>query len=812
MSATVIKDFLVAIGFKSDSTGAKKMNDELVSVENRVKLLQQAFIGMATSIVGAVAKTSGEMEKLYYSSQRIGASAGNIRAFQGAISQMGGSAEGAMQSMEALAQKIRQSPGMEKMVQGIGVATREANGEMRDQVEMYKDFHKQLSGMDYYRANAYGNAFGWDENTLMVIRDPAFAKNLDKYQALQKSMGMNDDLAKSGKEFATEWRDLMMMSKALAEVIIMTAGEALIPVFKAINSGLQAAIKWFGNLDPGIKKFLATALKIGTLIVVFGGLFGAISKLARVLPILRGLIFLIRGLSLAFFMSPIGIVLALAAAIALLWNDYQVWKEGGKSLIDWKEWEPAITELVGALTTIKDLFSDLIAKAAEFAGMDITPETAGAAGTAAMTGIGLFGAKNILKRFPLIAAGMTGYEVGGLVNEKFVEGTSFGDKLGEGIAKGLAAVGVESAKEAVAMNEKNRALLKADAGNSVAQGADKGEDNKVTETADKVSDKVTDKSLSQVATDIFSTVAQKGNEVRKEIESGLGKTVSGHSMRDINPVIGKDRDQNRLAVYKAFLNAGIAPNQAMGITAEVGRENDYKASVMFGKHTDPAKDGKGKSITNLGFISWNRERANRLNALLASRGLLDKNGNMIRSQAALDAQAEFAVAEMRSDAYKDKLAYFWNNPNADPETFAATLGGDYVGWAYKQKTIRGPNGDRIPFDSKREEDKRRGYLKMLQKQVANIKTDKVGNLSNLALKDSASLADFASNAEMPSAILLHSGSLPTSTGNNVTINQSHKTDITINGAENPQTTANRIQQHAENIMSQMSKNAQGILK
>lgn len=573
MSATVIKDFLVAIGFKSDSAGAKKMNDELVSVENRVKLLQQAFIGMATSIVGAVAKTSGEMEKLYYSSQRIGASAGNIRAFQGAISQMGGSAEGAMQSMEALAQKIRQSPGMEKMVQGIGVATREANGEMRDQVEMYKDFHKQLSGMDYYRANAYGNAFGWDENTLMAIRDPAFAKNLDKYQALQKSMGMNDDLAKSGKEFATEWRDLMMMSKALAEVIIMTAGEALIPVFKTINSGLQAAIKWFGNLDPGIKKFLATALKIGTLIVVFGGLFGAISKLARVLPILRGLIFLIRGLSLAFFMSPIGIVLALAAAIALLWNDYQVWKEGGKSLIDWKEWEPAITELVGALTTIKDLFSDLIAKAAEFAGMDITPETAGAVGTAAMTGIGLFGAKNILKRFPLIAAGMTGYEVGGLVNEKFVEGTTFGDKLGEGIAKGLAAVGVESAKEAVAMNEKNRALLEADAGNSVAQGADKVADNKVTETADKVSDKVTDKSLSQVATDIFSTVAQKGNEVRKEIESGLSKTVAAAGGDQSNPNVkskGFNAEKGK-AIAEVARRIGVDPNDlAAVISFETG--------------------------------------------------------------------------------------------------------------------------------------------------------------------------------------------------------------------------------------------------
>jgi hypothetical protein len=50
--------------------------------------------------------------------------------------------------------------------------------------------------------------------------------------------------------------------------------------------------------------------------------------------------------------SPITWVLGLAAAIALLWEDYQTWKEGGKSLIDWGKWKP---EVDAALKMVGDL-------------------------------------------------------------------------------------------------------------------------------------------------------------------------------------------------------------------------------------------------------------------------------------------------------------------------------------------------------------------------------------------------------------------------------------------------------------------------
>lgn len=366
MSSTVIRDFLVALTFKTDDSGAKKSKDALDSNEKSAKLLSRALIALASTAVIAVAKTANELEKLYYSSKRIGASAENIRAYGDAISQMGGNAEGAISSLESVARKLRESPGYEGMLKGLGVNTRDQNGQMRDRVEVMKDLSKTLQGMEYYKANSYAGALGIDEATLQAMRDGKFTSEMEKYQKLRKDMGLNDDLAKSGQEFAYQWRDLMMQLKALLEVILMTAGKALVPVLRLLNQLIQFVIHWFGKLDPQIKSFLATGLKIAMLTLVFGGLFSAVAKFAKLLPMLSGLLNIFKALRLVFLASPIGIVLALAAAIALLWDDYQTWKNGGESLIDWSKWSNGLDSAIESIKTLSEQLRNLAQSWIEF--------------------------------------------------------------------------------------------------------------------------------------------------------------------------------------------------------------------------------------------------------------------------------------------------------------------------------------------------------------------------------------------------------------------------------------------------------------
>ncbi|WP_202745200.1 hypothetical protein [Acinetobacter pittii] len=366
MSDTVIRDFFVSLGFSTDNEGARKMGDALKGVDLKATLLHKTLLLLATGAVVAVAKTASELDKLYYSSQRIGASASNIRAYGDAISQMGGNAQNALQSLENVAQKMRNSPGYEGMLTGMGVATRDGNGQLRDRVEVMKDLSKTMKGMDYYQANAYASSLGIDENTLMAMRDDKFISNMEKYQKLRQDVGLTDELTKSGTEFMVQFRDITMTTKAITEVVVMTAGQALIPILKMINNFLRSAIAWFAELDPRFKAILATGLKFALLAVIFGGFIGTIAKLASVLPMLKGLLFLIKSLRLAFLASPIGIVLALAAAIAALWGDYQTWKNGGESLIDWSKWEGGIETAIARIKELAELIKNLKDKTVEF--------------------------------------------------------------------------------------------------------------------------------------------------------------------------------------------------------------------------------------------------------------------------------------------------------------------------------------------------------------------------------------------------------------------------------------------------------------
>ncbi len=83
-----------------------------------------------------------------------------------------------------------------------------------------------------------------------------------------------------------------------------------------------------------------------------------------------------------------------------------------------------------------------------------------------------------------------------------------------------------------------------------------------------------------------------------------------------------------------------------------------------------------------------------------------------KTQAALDAQAEFIKKEMESD-YSGTMKNFLNNPNLSPEQYEAEMA-KYVGWARGQTTIRGKNGTRVAFNSGYHEQKVKNNVKEIQ--------------------------------------------------------------------------------------------------
>lgn len=121
-------------------------------------------------------------------------------------------------------------------------------------------------------------------------------------------------------------------------------------------------------------------------------------------------------------------------------------------------------------------------------------------------------------------------------------------------------------------------------------------------------------------------------------------------------------------MYSAFRNAGLSHAGATHMIGEVNRENGFDPNLMFGTHLDPYNNA-----INGGVISWQGDRGNALRQNLQQAGVMDQNGNMTRSQAALDAQARFMVGE------KGFPMQQMSDPNIDRNT-ATNLMGKFIGW------------------------------------------------------------------------------------------------------------------------------------
>ncbi|MGR7849496.1 hypothetical protein ACU6Z2_07470 [Klebsiella aerogenes] len=361
MNAETIKDFLVSLGFKVDESGERKFNAVLAGVTSNAIKTGFAVEAAALSVVAFTAKIAQASDKLYWASQRTGATVQGLKQVSYAISQVGGSADSAMSSLESLARFIRTNPGAEGFLNRLGVQTRDASGNMRDMASIFTGVGQKLSSMPYYRANQYASMLGIDENTLMAMRRGVGGFS-GEYSAMAKAIGFNAaQAAVSSNRFMTSLRSFgemagMARDKIGANLAGGLAGSLdklrrqILDNFPKIEQTLTAAIKgvlWLGDL---IARFFSRLMEGTSELLDW---WKSLDKQTRELITLFGaLTVALRILNSTFWMSPIGLVTAFAASIALLWEDYKTWKEGGKSLIDWGKWKP---EVDAALKMVKDL-------------------------------------------------------------------------------------------------------------------------------------------------------------------------------------------------------------------------------------------------------------------------------------------------------------------------------------------------------------------------------------------------------------------------------------------------------------------------
>ncbi|RIY07303.1 hypothetical protein [Klebsiella quasipneumoniae] len=368
MNAETLKDFLISLGFKVDEAGARKFDAVVAGTTLKAIDLGVKVEAAALSVVAFTAKIASGLDDLYWASQRTGATVEGIKQIGYAVSQVGGSVDGARGSLENLARFMRNNPGAEGFLNRLGVQTRDASGNMRDMATIFTGVGQRLSSMPYYRANQYAQMLGLDENTLMAMRR-GIGQFSGEYTAMAKAIGYNADVAAvSSNKFMTSLRSFGLMAGMARDKIGSSLADGLtgsldrlrrqilenFPKIEGAITGTVKGILWAGEM---VGRVIYRLIQLGQSISDW---WDSLDKQSQ------QLIELIGALTAAWWMlnramlaSPITWVLGLAAAIALLWEDYQTWKEGGKSLIDWGKWKPEVDAALKMVGDLKQTVLDL---------------------------------------------------------------------------------------------------------------------------------------------------------------------------------------------------------------------------------------------------------------------------------------------------------------------------------------------------------------------------------------------------------------------------------------------------------------------
>ncbi|PSY61259.1 hypothetical protein [Escherichia sp. 20412-1] len=381
MNAETIKQFLVGLGFQIDETGMRKFEATLASATLKVVKLGVSVETTAVSVVAFTAKIAAGLDNLYWSSQRTGATVQGIKQIGYAVSQAGGNADAARGSLENLARFIRNNPGAEGFLNRLGIQTRDASGNMRDMAAVFTGVGQKLSSMPYYRANQYAQMLGIDENTLMAMRR-GVGQFSAEYSAMTKAIGFNaDQAARSSNRFMTSLQAFGEMAGMARDKIGSNLADGLAG---SLDNLRQRILENFPRIENTVTKVVKGILWLGDIVaqVVFritDGIDDLISwwgsldrETKNLIEVIGGLVVAMRLLNSTFWMSPVGLVTALAAAIFLLWDDFKTWKEGGQHLIDWEKWQPQVDIALDMIRNLKDAVADLMKALAKLLNVDPT--------------------------------------------------------------------------------------------------------------------------------------------------------------------------------------------------------------------------------------------------------------------------------------------------------------------------------------------------------------------------------------------------------------------------------------------------------
>lgn len=216
----------------------------------------------------------------------------------------------------------------------LGLSAKDAQGNVKTTTQVLDEIKVKIKDLSKAEQSAYIQRLGLDRSMIGMLTSDT-TEIIDQYNKRTEALGINVDEA---AELGAKYNDAIKVTERGFDDIITAF---VLRVLPSITTAIERVSKLIDENAGLIKSYvepIAAAVSISADLVT--GFITGIGKLFKILgkwPVYIGAVTVAwKLLNAVFKASPIGriitLVMGLVTAIGLLIDDYETWKEGGKSL------------------------------------------------------------------------------------------------------------------------------------------------------------------------------------------------------------------------------------------------------------------------------------------------------------------------------------------------------------------------------------------------------------------------------------------------------------------------------------------------
>lgn len=202
------------------------------------------------------------------------------------------------------------------MMDKLGISVTNADGTMKDSVQIQKELHDAFSQLSESEQIAAASAiFGKNQMAPWLALINTAPGDVDALSAALDEEGTAMEMQSAMMSgFAGSIEQL----KSGLDVLLTSLGEALAPIIQKVVAGVQMLVNWFNSLSPTMQQVIAVIMvvvaAIGPVLVILGTIASAIGSIITLVGTLGPALGALGGV-FAALTGPVGIVIAIIAAL-----------------------------------------------------------------------------------------------------------------------------------------------------------------------------------------------------------------------------------------------------------------------------------------------------------------------------------------------------------------------------------------------------------------------------------------------------------------------------------------------------------------